>query len=104
MESSHKNLMTIIKKIVGDHKKSWDSKIKCALWADRLTKKESTSNNPFELVYRMEVTLPIHLKMSVYQMLQQFSSNQDAVQNKINQLFKLDENSRRAFDQLAKSQ
>jgi hypothetical protein len=34
-ESSNKNLMTIIKKIVGDNKKAWDSKIKFAL---RLTR------------------------------------------------------------------
>jgi transposase InsO family protein len=30
-ESSNKNLMNIIKKTVGDNKKSWDSKIKYAL-------------------------------------------------------------------------
>jgi hypothetical protein len=31
--------MMIIKKVVGDNKKSWDSKIKHALWADRIMKK-----------------------------------------------------------------
>ena len=45
-ESSNKNLMTIIKKIVGNNKKAWDSKIKLALWADRITKKSSTED-PF---------------------------------------------------------
>jgi len=34
--------MTIVKKIVGENKKSWDSKIKYALWEDRITKKDST--------------------------------------------------------------
>ena len=42
VESSNKNLMTIIKKIVGDNKKSWDSKIKFALWVDQITNKSST--------------------------------------------------------------
>ena len=58
-ESSNKNLITIIKKIVGDNKRSWDSKIKYALWADRITKKKATGKSPFELVYGLDVTLPV---------------------------------------------
>jgi hypothetical protein len=53
--------MAIIKKVVGDNKKSWDSKTKHALWEDHIMKKEATRKSPFELVYGMEVTLPIHL-------------------------------------------
>jgi transposase InsO family protein len=44
VESSNKNLMAIIKKTVGDNKKSWDNKLKYALWADRITKK-----NPLDI-------------------------------------------------------
>ena len=61
--------MTILKKIVGSSKKSWDSKIKYALWADRITKKSATENTPFELVYGSTVSLPIYLQLPVYQML-----------------------------------
>ena len=61
-ESSNKNLMTIIKKTVGDNKKAWDSKIKFALWANRITKKSSTKRSPFELVYGLDVTLHVHLR------------------------------------------
>ena len=43
--------MTILKKTIGNNKKSWDSKIKYALWVDRITKKSATRKNPFELVY-----------------------------------------------------
>ena len=68
-KSSNKNLMTIIKKIVGDNKKDWDIKIKLALWADKVTNKSSTRRSPFELVYGLDVTLPIHLKLPVYQLL-----------------------------------
>ena len=68
-ESSNKNLMTIIKKIVGDNKKAWDSKIKLALWANRITKKSSTGRIPFKLVYGLDVTLLVHLKLPVYQLL-----------------------------------
>lgn len=96
--------MTIIKKSVGDNKKSWDSKIKFALWANRITKKSATGKSPFELVYGLDVTLPIHLKLSVYQLLQDFSSNQDMVQNRINQLIELDESRRKALDKTIENQ
>jgi transposase InsO family protein len=51
VESSNKNLMTIIKNTVGHNKKAWDSEIKFSLWADMITKKSATWNIPFELVY-----------------------------------------------------
>ena len=91
--------MTIIKKIVGDNKKAWDSKIKLTLWAGRITKKSSTGRNPFELVYGLDVTLPVHLKLPVYQLLQTFSSDQDDIQNRINQLIELHESRRNSLDQ-----
>ena len=74
-ESSNKNLVTIINKTVGDNKKAWDSKIKFALWTDRIKKKSSTKRIHFELVYGLDVTLPVHLKLPVYQLLQTFSSD-----------------------------
>jgi hypothetical protein len=33
-ESSNKNLMNIIKKVVGENKRYWDNKIRYALWED----------------------------------------------------------------------
>ena len=102
-ESSNKNLMTIIKKIIGDNKKSWDSKIKFALWADRITKKSATGKSPFEFVYDTNVTLPIHLKLPVYQVLQESGSDQDDYQSRIHELVELDEVRRRAVDQNTKS-
>ena len=68
-ESSNKNLMTILKKIVGNNKKSWDSKIKYALWADRITKKSATRKTLFELVYGLIVSLPIYLQLPAMKML-----------------------------------
>ena len=91
VDSSNKNLMTIIKKNVGDNKKAWDRNIKLALWADRITKKSSTGRSPFKLVYGLDVTLPFHLKLPFYQLLQTFSLDQEAIQNRINRLIELDE-------------
>jgi len=70
--------MTIIKKTVGDNKNSWDNKIKFALWANRITKKSATRKIPFDLVYGLNVTLPVHLKLSMYQLLQRLSINNGA--------------------------
>jgi hypothetical protein len=46
--------------------------------------KDSIGNIPFELVYGMEVTFPVHLKILVYKIMQQFSFDQDVVKNIIN--------------------
>jgi transposase InsO family protein len=46
-ESSNKNVMNIVKKIVGENKKSWDNKIKYAPWADCTTTKTSIGKTPF---------------------------------------------------------
>jgi hypothetical protein len=53
--------------IVEDNKRSWDNKIKYALWADRITKKQATRRSPFELVYA--ISFPIHLKIPIYHLL-----------------------------------
>jgi transposase InsO family protein len=82
-KSSNKNLMTIVKKIVGENKRSWDSKIKYALWANRITKKLATGKIPFDLVYGLDVRLSVHLKLPAYGLLQDFSTRKDAVHNRI---------------------
>jgi transposase InsO family protein len=58
-KSKNKNLMNILKKTVGDNKRSWDNKIKFSLWEDKITKKSSTGKSPFELVYRLDATLSV---------------------------------------------
>ena len=90
-ESSNKNLMTIVKKIVDENKKSWDSKIKHALWADRITKKAATGKSPFELVYGLEARVPVHLRLPTYGSMEDLSTEQDAIQNRVNEVIELDE-------------
>jgi hypothetical protein len=48
----------------------------------------------------MDVKLSIHLKILVYHLLQHFTSNQSVVRVHVNQLIELEENCRKAFDQL----
>jgi hypothetical protein len=94
--------MTILKKTVGDNKRSWDNKINFALWADRITKKSSIGKSPFELVYGLDVTLPVHLKLPVYQFVHKYGLDEDFHQNRIDQIIELDENKRKALDQSIK--
>jgi hypothetical protein len=69
-ESNNKNIMNIVKSIVGKNKKSWDNKIKYALWAKCMTTKSSTGRTPFELVYELESRLPINLQIPALQIAQ----------------------------------
>jgi hypothetical protein len=90
---------TIVKKIVGENKRSWDSKIKYALWADRITKKATIGKSPFELVYDLEARFPIHLRLPTYVLVQDFSTEHDVVQNRVNQIIELYESRRKAYNQ-----
>jgi hypothetical protein len=51
-ESSNKSLIRIIKILLEDNKRAWNSKLKFALWVDRVTTKRSIGLSPFQLVYR----------------------------------------------------
>jgi transposase InsO family protein len=79
-ESNNKNIMNIVKKIVGENKKSWDSKIKYALWEDHTTTKTSTRKTPFELVYGLEARLPMNLQIPALQLSQHFTTDKEALQ------------------------
>jgi transposase InsO family protein len=103
-ESSNKNLMNIIKKVVGENKRSWDSKIKYALWTDRITTKTSTGRTPFELVYVLEAKLPVNLQILILRFAQQYTTDGEAIQGRINELIELDESRRTALSQIARNQ
>jgi hypothetical protein len=50
-ESSNKILIRIIKKLLAENKRSWDSKLKFSLWVDRISNKKSIGTSPFQMVY-----------------------------------------------------
>jgi hypothetical protein len=96
--------MNIVKKIVGENKKAWDSKIKYALWEDCITTKTSTGKTLFELVYGLEAKLPINLQIPTLRFAQQYMTDSEALQGRIDQLIELDESRRGALDQMACNQ
>jgi transposase InsO family protein len=50
-ESSNKSMVNIIKKLLEENKRDWDSKLKYALWPDHVSKKREIATSPFQLVY-----------------------------------------------------
>ena len=57
-ESSNKNLIRILKKIVIENQRSWHSALPNALWDDRVTPKSVVGVSPYTLVYGKEAILP----------------------------------------------
>lgn len=50
-ESTNKNLVNIIKKVVDQNPWNWHAKLPSAFWDDQITPKASIKNSPFFLVY-----------------------------------------------------
>ncbi|XP_057856255.1 uncharacterized protein LOC131065687 [Cryptomeria japonica] len=62
-ESSNKNLINIMKKLVSENSKDWNKKLYEALWADRMSPKREIGMSPFELVYGVGVQLSLPLEL-----------------------------------------
>jgi hypothetical protein len=95
--------MNIIKKVVGENKKVWDSKIKYAMWADQITTNTSMGKISFELVYGLEAKLPVNLQIPILCFTRQYTIEEEALQGRIDQLVELDESRRVSLSQMDKS-
>jgi hypothetical protein len=71
VKSSNKTFIRIIKKLLTGNKKSWDSKLKYALWDDRINTKKSLGNSPFHLVYGIDGVFPTQLGIPILKLLQE---------------------------------
>jgi transposase InsO family protein len=70
-ESSNKSLIRIIRKMLEENQKSWDSKLKFALWVDIVTNKKSIGTSPFKLVYGTDAIFPIQFVLQVAKFFQE---------------------------------
>jgi len=68
VESTNKTLEGIMTKIVATNRKNWANKLNEALWAYRITWKDTTGFSPYQLVYGKEVMLPIELQIHTYKL------------------------------------
>jgi transposase InsO family protein len=64
-ESSNKSLISIIKKVLNENKKYGHLHLKYALWANWIGTKKSIGTSPFQMVYGIDVVLPINLALPV---------------------------------------
>ena len=62
-ESTNKNLIRILKKTVIENQKSWHLALPNALWANRVTPKNSLGVSPYTLVYGKEAILPPNIML-----------------------------------------
>jgi hypothetical protein len=69
-ESTNKNLVRILKKMVIDNQRNWHNQLYNALWDDRVTPKEAVGNSPYFLVYGQEAILPNGLYLPSLQLAQ----------------------------------
>ena len=60
-ESSNKNLINILKKIVASHHKDWHTQLYNALWEDWITPKVAIGSSLYCLVYGKESILPSNI-------------------------------------------
>jgi hypothetical protein len=82
-ESTNKNLVRILKKIVVNNQRNWHNLLHNALWADRVTPKEAIGNSPYFLVYGQEVILPNGLYLTSLQLAQDSNGDPSSVIQKI---------------------
>ena len=72
-----------------ENKRSWDSKLKFALWADRVTIKKSTGTSPFQLVYGTDAIFPVHLINPVMKFVQEIDEEPDVIRRRMFQIVQL---------------
>ena len=71
------------------NKRTWDSKLKYALWADRVTIKKSIGTSPFQLVYGIDAIFPIQLSFLVIEFLQDAKEELDEMKRRKFKIVKL---------------
>jgi hypothetical protein len=88
-ESLNKILVKIINNLLEQNTRGWDSKLKFALWADRVTRKKSIGTSPFKLVYGTEAIFPIQLALEVAKFLQETNFEPSDLTRRIHNLVEL---------------
>ena len=103
-ESSKKTLVRILKKTINENQKKWDSQLKFALWANRVTTKRSIGKSPYELVYGRATVCPIQLALPMAQFLKESEEEPNDLIRRMNQLVELNETREQVSLRLAEYQ
>jgi hypothetical protein len=91
-ESTNKNLVRILNKMVADNHINWHNQLHNSLWVDRVTPKEAIGNSPYFLVYGQEAIIPNGLYLPSLQLAQDSNDDKSStMQQRINTLLMLEE-------------
>ena len=88
-ESSNKSLIRVIKKLLTENKRSWDSKLKFSLWADRISAKKSIGISPFQMVYVTKAIFPTQLGLLVLKFFQEELEEPNEIQRRVFQIIEV---------------
>jgi hypothetical protein len=99
-ESSNKSLIRIIKRLLEDNQRAWNSKLKFSLWADRVSTKRATGLSPFQLVYGAEAVFPSQLAIPVEKFLQDHQEEPDDMIRRIHQLVEVQQAREQTLDRI----
>jgi transposase InsO family protein len=97
-ESSNKSLINIIKILLEDNKKAWDSKLKFSLWVYRVTTKRSLGVSPFQLMYGVEAIFTSQLTLPVEKFLQDYQGEPDDMIRRMQQLVEVQKTREKILD------
>jgi hypothetical protein len=89
--------------LLEDNKKAWDSKLKFALWADRVTTKRSLGISPFQLVYGVEAIFPTQLALPMEKFLWDYQEEPDDMVRRILQLVEVQQTREKLLDKAGSS-
>ena len=97
VESTNKNLLRIIKKIIVENQRDWHTTLDTTLWDDRVTPIISLGTSSYFLVYGKEAILPPNIYLPSLQLAESTrGSYSNFLQTRIDALLKLEEEINRA--------
>lgn len=103
-ESTNKNLLSVIKKLLDQNPRDWHSQLRFALWADRTRAKRSLGTSPYHLVYGKDPVFPIQLRIPTLRFMHEYLDPDDRDQIHLSQLLLLEEQRDQALENFAKHQ
>jgi hypothetical protein len=91
-ESTNKNLVRIVKRLIEDKSRQRHSLLTYTLWADRSTTKVSTGCTPFQLFYGQEAIMATEMELSPLRLMLQIEEfNYFDISERMNALLDLEE-------------
>lgn len=103
-ESTNKNLLSVIKKLLERSPREWHTQLRFALWADRIRTKNALGISPYFLVYGQDPVFPMQLRIPTLRFIQEYMEDTDAIQARLTQLMNLEEKRDQALEKFAKHQ